>query len=179
VIFGFFGGGSNNLIQGDFIGTNAAGTAAVGNSLDGVAIIGPNNTVGGTDGISYSGPCTGACNVVSGNGANGVQISSSAATGNLVQGDFIGVDVTGTVGVGNAANGVSLDSGAQDNTIGDYYPKSYNPGLYCLQNSRNGDTFIFNRETGKGVYTRCRDGKTFDWTGQIFDYHPYIAYKIG
>ena len=57
------GGSSDNLVEGNLIGTNAAGTAAVGNGDSGVLIDGgsANNTIGGT--------AIGAGNMISGNGA--------------------------------------------------------------------------------------------------------------
>ncbi len=110
---------TGNLVQGNFIGTNAAGTAAIGN-LDGVIIEdAPGNTIGGT--------AAGAGNVISGNLGDGVVIFGTSSTGNLVQGNFIGVDVTGNVALGNVGNGVALSNqgdgggpigGASFNTIG-------------------------------------------------------------
>src|SRR5262249_13114286 len=41
-------GQSGTLVQGNMIGTNAAGNAALANGLNGVEIEGSNNTVGGT-----------------------------------------------------------------------------------------------------------------------------------
>ena len=46
---------------------------------------------------------------------NIIQVGSS---GNVVRGNFIGTDVTGTVGVGNTRWGVLLSTGAPGNTIG-------------------------------------------------------------
>src|SRR5262249_17863013 len=44
------GGGHDNLIQGNYVGVNAAGTDVLGNQRTGVAIVhSPNNTIGGTD----------------------------------------------------------------------------------------------------------------------------------
>ena len=86
-------GASNNQIQGNFIGTNANGTSALPNGIDGVNISGSpqftNNLVGGT--------AAGAGNVISGN-QRGITLFSP---GNTVQGNFIGTDPTGTKSVGN------------------------------------------------------------------------------
>ena len=89
------GGGApavGNIIQGNYVGTNAAGTAAVPNQAGGGIVInsGQNNLVGGTT--------PGASNLVSGNLLSGIRIASSfpAARGNVVQGNFVGTDITGT-----------------------------------------------------------------------------------
>jgi len=100
----------NNTIQGNIIGLNAAGTAAIPNDSSGVRIEESNsNLIGGS--------VAGARNIISGNGGNGVQIFGGDATGNLVQGNFIGTDVTGTADLGNLG-GIFITSGAQSNTIG-------------------------------------------------------------
>ena len=78
-----------NIIQGNFIGTNAAGTGSLGNLSNGIRIVnGPVNTVVG-------GMVAGARNIVSGNQETGVVITSATATNSLVQGNYIGTDVTG------------------------------------------------------------------------------------
>jgi hypothetical protein len=102
-------GATGNLVQGNYIGTDATGAAALGNSLAGVLIWeGSGNTVGGTK--------SAARNVVSGNGNNGVTINGSGATGNLMQGNYIGTDVSGTSDLGNDAQGVAVSS--PSNTVG-------------------------------------------------------------
>ena len=100
---------SGNKIEGNLIGTNAAGTSAVPNGEYGVVIRSPNNTVGGT--------VAGAGNVVSGNLLDGVAILLPDATGNVVAGNLIGTDITGTVDVGNSRSGVLIWK-ASDNTVG-------------------------------------------------------------
>jgi hypothetical protein len=103
-------GAAGNLVQGNFIGTDATGTLALKNSMDGVTIYGAvGNTIGGTD--------PGARNVISGNNSRGVLIVTSGATGNVVQGNFIGTDVTGKLALGNHTNGVAI-SGVPGNAVG-------------------------------------------------------------
>ena len=104
------GGASNNLVQGNFIGTDATGTLAISNRLDGVTI---NNAAGNTIG----GANPGAQNIISGNMDRGVLILNSGASNNLVQGNFIGTDVTGTLALGNHTNGVAI-AGAAGNLVG-------------------------------------------------------------
>ncbi len=97
---------SGNTVFGNFIGTNAAGTASIPNG-NGISIFsGGNNLIGGTT--------PDARNLISGNREAGIHIF--AATGNQVQGNFIGTDVTGTVLLSNS-KGVFLE-GAPSNTVG-------------------------------------------------------------
>ena len=83
-----------NLVRNCFVGTNASGTAALGNTLDGVRLeSAPNNTIGGTT--------AGERNLISGNGRVGLWIIGVAAAGNKVSGNYIGTDVNGTAALGN------------------------------------------------------------------------------
>jgi hypothetical protein len=104
----------SNVIEGNFIGTDATGTMALSNTGRGVFINGASkNTIGGT--------VAAARNVISGNDDHGVQIGGNGSTGNLVQGNFIGTDVTGTKALGNFQSGVEIGSSASNapsNTIG-------------------------------------------------------------
>ena len=111
-------GTTGNVVEGNYIGTTADGTTALGN-YNGVAVYSAGNTIGGTT--------AGAGNVISGSygidGVNGtdagvgVLIEGSAASGNLVEGNFIGTDKTGTIALANVIDGVSI-FGASGNTIG-------------------------------------------------------------
>ena len=107
-------GTSGNVVQGNYVGLNAAGTAGLGNGasyLGGIviALTASNNTVGGG--------AAGAGNVISGNSGTGITISDAGTTGNKVQGNYIGTDAAGT-GIPSNQNGVKIDSGASGNFIG-------------------------------------------------------------
>jgi CSLREA domain-containing protein len=102
--------GGDSTIQGNFIGTDATGSSAVGNGVNGIYIPVSGNTVGGDS--------AGAGNVISGNGQFGVQIEGSIASGNTVSGNLIGTDVTGTQPLGNKDDGIFINAGAANNTIG-------------------------------------------------------------
>jgi hypothetical protein len=105
-------GSSGNLVQGNFIGTNAAGTAALANGYAGVAIFAgaASNTVGGLT--------TNARNIISGNGSHGVAIGDAGTNLNLVRGNYIGVNAAGSGALSNGFVGVNIFGGAQSNTIG-------------------------------------------------------------
>ena len=105
------GAGSKlNLVQGNYIGTNAAGNVDLGNRLKGVLISGASdNTIGGT---------AAARNVISGNGGNGVEISGAGSTLNRVQCNYIGTDVTGTADLGNDGGGIFISSSGAFNVVG-------------------------------------------------------------
>ncbi len=104
-----------NLVQGNYIGVNASGTAAVPNII-GVQITGSGgNTIGGSTAA--------ARNVISGNTVSGIDINNLGASNNLIQGNFIGTDATGTLPVGNGADGgIRITDGfsgpASNNQIG-------------------------------------------------------------
>ena len=103
------GGGFANIVQGNFIGTSHTGTSVIPNSGTGVHIVNsPNNIIGG---ITH-----GSGNMISGNRQHGIRIWQGGATGNIVQGNFIGTDTTGTLALGNLVNGVLLS--APNNAIG-------------------------------------------------------------
>jgi hypothetical protein len=106
VISGLF----NSLVQGNIIGLNAGGTAAVANG-QGIVITNSNNLIGGKS--------AGEGNIISGNTANGISINSSAATGNIIEGNFIGTNPGGTAALANHASGVIIQAGASHNIIGD------------------------------------------------------------
>jgi uncharacterized repeat protein (TIGR01451 family) len=112
---------SSNVVKGNLVGTNAAGTAALGN---GASTNGPginifeasNNTIGGGTAADR--------NVVSGNIGRGIGITASTgvAAGNVVSGNYIGTNITGTVALGNGAGtgtgvsaGVGIDT--SNNTV--------------------------------------------------------------
>ena len=87
-------------------------TQALGNAESGVGIYGgsSNNTIGGS--------VSGTGDVISGNCSNGLYITDSGTNGNVVEGDFIGTDYTGSIALPNSSNGVVIQNGAADNTIG-------------------------------------------------------------
>jgi hypothetical protein len=99
-----------NTVQGNYIGTNAAGTGRLGNGWYGVEISQHDNSVGGTT--------SAARNIISANGMDGVAFYLTTGINNKVEGNYIGTDVTGTKDLGNTGAGVCATNGASHNMIG-------------------------------------------------------------
>ena len=104
----WYPGSTNNKVLGNYIGTDASGTAAAGN-VTGV-YIGENasrNFVGGT--------AAGSRNLISGNNY-GIFIEDTGTTANVIQGNYIGTDASGTAKVPNTQDGIQILS--PSNTVG-------------------------------------------------------------
>jgi len=119
VISGNFGDGiwiggssSGNVIQGNYIGTNAAGMAGLANVGQGIWVEASGNTVGGPA-AKTGGTCDPPCNLVSYNSDSGIYIQGG---GNVVEGNFVGTDLFGTGNLGNLSSGIAVVGSG--NTIG-------------------------------------------------------------
>jgi CSLREA domain-containing protein len=102
-----------NLIRGNLIGTDALGTTAIGNGFAGVMVSSPGNVIGG--------PEPGAGNILSGNIFAGIAIGEfenpEMTHSNIIQGNFIGTDISGTVPISNDGMGIYVGS-SSTNIIG-------------------------------------------------------------
>jgi hypothetical protein len=109
---------AKNQLSGNFIGTAASGNSALGNGLDGVAIIQANNnsllgcTIQTDPFVFY--------NVISGNGANGLTVDNS--NGTTIQANFFGMGANNDTAVGNALNGVVVEGTSAHTTMGGPIP---------------------------------------------------------
>jgi trimeric autotransporter adhesin len=100
---------NNNTIAGNFIGTD--GSADRGNVSSGVRI------TNGATGNTIGGLAAANRNVISGNDGDGIFLSVATTTGNIVQGNYIGSNSTGTASIANSGNGVRF-FGSGANTLG-------------------------------------------------------------
>ncbi len=106
-----FGESLGTLVQGNLIGTNATGTAAIGNPTEGIFISDARDvTIGGSSPL--------ARNLISGNGndilngnESGIHVTASASRGDglIIQGNRIGTDITGSTAIGNTGHGIFID----------------------------------------------------------------------
>ena len=116
----------NNLITGDWIGTDSTGNGTLANLSAGIGVYGTNNTIGGTG--SESG------NVISGNADEGIFV---AVGGNLVQGNLIGTNANGTAALGNGLDGIFLSNSAGNTISGNLISGNGSHGINLSTASSN------------------------------------------
>ncbi len=112
---------NNVTIAGNFIGTNPTGTLSKRSTIGIVVMATASN-------LTVGGPAAADRNLISGHVFYGVQLPSTSTTGHLIQGNYIGTDVTGTLSLDSPTNlqgalvnmgGVSvLDNLISGNTAG-------------------------------------------------------------
>ena len=102
---------SNNVIAGNFLGTDASGSVANSNQV-GISVSGTstNNTIGGTTPADR--------NIISANTVDGMQLFGAGVQSNVIAGNYIGLDVTGTIDMGNTNQGISIFIDSSNNTVG-------------------------------------------------------------
>ncbi len=96
-------GRRGDLVQGNFIGVNSTGTKALGNSEDGIDLESAYTTIGGS--------AQGAGNIISANGGYGIKSrphDDLVSYGNIIQGNSIGTDRTGSLVLPNGSDGIMM-----------------------------------------------------------------------
>jgi hypothetical protein len=176
----FASNSSNNLIQGNYIGTDATGMTRSTTLNNGIEFdFGSNNVVGGTAGTTRGGACTGACNVISGNGQDGMShgINLFSSNGNTIDGNYIGLNATGTAAMlnGITPNGATFNGKAirllnsNSNTIGRdmrIASKAVQSGaaagpFLIAQDDVSGDSIKIDPQTGLIQGTECLNPSIF------------------
>jgi titin len=122
-VFFAYAGTAGNQFQGNYIGTDASGTLALGNVNDGIYLL-----LAATNFIGGSAP--GAGNLISANGVDGIYLTN--ASWNVIQGNFIGTKADGTNALGNLYHNIELDVNATNNTIGGTVPAAGNHIAYAM-----------------------------------------------
>ncbi len=164
-------GTGGNLVEGNYLGVTPDGTRAVGSTFAGVIIFdgATNNTIGGAT--------VGAGNVISGSYGYGVYISDPGTAGNVVQGNIIGADYTGTNALGNGYHNVLLQLGAANNIIGGTGAGvgnviAFSPGAgVLLLNSNTTNNAI----RGNSIFSNGNLGINFNNTGVVTNHTGFLA----
>ncbi len=151
-------GASSCTIQGNYIGTDKSGAAALGNGDNGIYLYGDNdfNLIGGTTACSR--------NIISGNGTPGGDESCGIFgeygdyNDNTIIGNYIGTGATGTEILGNAHNGIFIKNEINNNTIGGTAAGEGNvithngwAGINLREENPN-NVSICNRISGNSIY---------------------------
>jgi hypothetical protein len=143
-----------NSVLGNFIGTDTAGTAALGNHLNGVTTSeAPSNTIGGS--------VPEARNLIAANARHGVSIgidTNSGATGITVRNNYIGTDVSGNHCLGNGRDGIFVNRGSVSHTITDNV-------ITC--NARNGVNIPNFATNDPGIKIRVTDNFIYVAAGSM------------
>jgi titin len=112
-------GTRNNGIRNTYIGTNAAGTAPLGNGTG--VFVGQGATLNGIGGSAAS-----QRNVISGNRDYGIILTDFGTRLNHVRGNLIGTNRDGLAAIPNQKDGVWIGNGASENHIGFTFPGTGN-----------------------------------------------------
>ena len=107
----------NNIVAGNYIGTNASGDIAIPNEISGVSI--NSGSSYNRIGMDPTGQFNEAeRNLISGNMRSGVLLTYSGTWQNKVAGNYIGINAAGDQALGNDMYGVEISAGANTNYIG-------------------------------------------------------------
>lgn len=172
----FISGGSDNLVVGNFLGTNAAGTFANRVKNDnsfGVVIDNP--TIGNHGDRNQIGRAGAADrNVISGNSGRGVYLNNYVVD-NVIQNNIVGLNPMGTAALPNASHGIDVNGGGFRTLIGGTGPQdgnlisgndhhgieiSHNPGASTIANQAIGNR-VGTDPSGNTGPAYARNGETY------------------
>jgi len=126
-------------VKGNYVGLDRTGTYALPN-YDGISLEGADkfNTIGGTTPAER--------NIVSGNVAYGIPVFGAGAEGNIITGNYIGTDVTGSFAIPNTY-GVLFDDGSFGNFVGGNTAAERN----VISGNSGYGVFLYNMGTNSNV----------------------------
>lgn len=126
-------------VIGNYVGVDRTGSSALPN-YDGISLEGAAkfNTIGGTNAYER--------NIVSGNIAYGIPVFGAGAEGNIIIGNYIGTDISGTIAIPNTY-GVLFDDGSFGNILGGNTAAERN----ILSGNSAYGVFIYNMGTNSNV----------------------------
>jgi CSLREA domain-containing protein len=168
-------GSSNyNMIAGNFIGTNMAGTTAMPNRFGIYITAGASSNIIGTNGDGVSDALEG--NVISGNSDAGVRIVNTNSIHNVIAGNYIGTNFDGTTAIGNVGPGITVSGdlnligtngdGVSDSLEANVISGNHNVGIFLASfNCIVSGNFIGVDSTGMNALGNMFDGITINVDG--------------
>jgi hypothetical protein len=142
----------NNVIQGNYIGTNAAGTSNLGD-VDGIVVsAGDNNLIGSTSDM-------GKRNLIAGMSEIGVEVVSG--TGTIVSDNVLGMDASGTAGL--SGSGVGIETSSGDVQITENWVANWGTGIWLNSVSTLDSGSSGNCVTGNSVGMDNTTGSAVDF----------------
>ena len=146
---------TGNTVKGNYIGVNDNCTAALPNENGIMIVNAPDNIIGGTT--------TSQRNIISGNTSAAILINGTGADNNLVTGNYIGIDCTGTIAMSNHY-GIIIKAGADSNIIGGN-----------TANKRN----VISANSEIGIYIEASDSNVVSGNYIGTDYTGTATFTIG
>ncbi len=140
------GQSTSTVVAGNYIGVDSSGTQVVGASQDGIYVWSSSGILIGTNGDSVDN--SGERNVVDGSGF-GIEFDQ-ATSDSQISGNYVGLDATGTIGLGNSTFGILINGpGTLNNIIGTNGAAADNAAERNVV-SGNGIIGIFINQAGTG-----------------------------
>jgi CSLREA domain-containing protein len=106
----YVSGVNGAVVSGNYLGTEADGTTAAGNSGSGVSIF-------DSESVTIGGNTEASRNVIAGNGDNGVYMQDATTTNISVLGNYIGLASDGTA-LGNTSHGIDIIGDVSATSVG-------------------------------------------------------------
>ena len=150
-------GANNNIVQGNFIGTDATGMNSLhtGNLNIGVLVSATGTTTTTTNNL-IGGSTAGARNVISGLTSDGVQINGVQVSNNVVQGNYLGVAADGVTALGNVYSGVNVYGATSNLITGNLIGNNGSAGISGVYLYYATNNFVF----GNTIYSNQFNGVT-------------------
>jgi hypothetical protein len=147
----------NNLIAGNFIGTDVTGTIAMGNGANGILLRAEaNSAIGGSERQR---------NLISGNDGSGVELVDPGD--HLIEGNLIGSDRTDAIGLVNGMHGIFAHNSATSATGAGGFPGD--PSFSRVRSRHNRVVASFDFDPG--ALPRAIEAVVINWT-------VFLAHKL-
>jgi hypothetical protein len=138
-------GSSDDLIEGNYVGTNSQGATTLGNGDSGILI-----DTG--SGVTIGGSVAGAGNTIADSGGDGIHVTNTS-TGTVIEGNFVGTNSANATNLGNAEDGVLIDESSTGTTVGGTTTNAVNTISGNLYNGVDVDGVSGNLVAGNSIGT--------------------------